>query len=311
MMVGENCKECEKVIELANKNEKYIHILIRINPEISAHTHKYILTGDSDSKFGVLLHKEDTILKMIKMTQDSTYVNFDGFHCHIGSQIFDIRAYEIVIERLMRLIKKLESQHSIEIENLNLGGGFGVRYTDEDYPKTVKEVCNTIIKKCEDELISRDLKLRKIMIEPGRSIVAEAGYTLYTVGFMKETPNKSYVFVDGGMTDNMRVALYEAKYECDLANKIDNEKLKKYSVAGKCCESGDILIEGAILPIAEQNDLLVFYGTGAYGYSMANNYNRMRKPAVVFIKDGKVRIVIERESYESLMGFETNVEVKL
>ncbi|HYE67138.1 MAG TPA: diaminopimelate decarboxylase, partial [Anaerovoracaceae bacterium] len=143
----------------------------------------------------------------------------------------------------------------------------------------------------------------------GRSIVAEAGCTLYRVGFLKETPNKAYLFIDGGMTDNIRVALYDAKYECDLANKMDLEKSKKYTVAGKCCESGDILIENAMLPEAEPEDILIVYGTGAYGYSMANNYNRMNKPAVVFVKDGKARTVIKRESYSEQIRLETNEEV--
>ncbi|MBP6492433.1 MAG: diaminopimelate decarboxylase, partial [Clostridia bacterium] len=166
-----------------------------------------------------------------------------------------------------------------------------------------------IIGQCEKALLENDLKIEKIMIEPGRSIVAAAGHTLYRVGFMKETPNKNYLFIDGGMTDNIRVALYDAKYECDLANKMDQAKTKKYTVAGKCCESGDILIEGAMLPEAEPEDLMIVYGTGAYGYSMASNYNRLNKPAVVFVRDGSARIVIKRESYSDQLRFETDEEV--
>lgn len=310
-IIVDNLMECEMILDLTKRLDKGLHVLIRVNPDVSANTHKYIITGNSDSKFGVLIHNEDTIIKMINMLKSNGLIKFDGFHSHIGSQIFDLTVYETVIERLMGLIKKLEKQHNINIGCLNLGGGFGVCYTDEDNPKSIEEICSTLITKCESEIIKNDLKIEKIMIEPGRSVVAEAGCTLYSIGFKKNTENKSYLFVDGGMTDNMRVALYGAKYDCDLANKIGQQKINKYTIAGKCCESGDILIEDTMLPIAESKDLLVVYGTGAYGYAMANNYNKMRKPAVVFVKEGKARIVIRRESYEDLMSSEINEEVVL
>ncbi len=308
-IVLDGVMECSKLIDLASRLKKEANVIIRINPGITAHTHKYIITGDLDSKFGVAFHDEKTIAEMVNFLKNSQYIHFEGFHVHIGSQIFDLRAYDAVIERLMKYIKKLNKEHRIEIKCLDFGGGFGVRYTEEDKPNEVKEVCQRIISKCESELEKHDIHLEKIMIEPGRSIVAEAGYTLYRVGFMKNTPNHSYLFIDGGMTDNIRVALYDAKYECDLANKIDQEKTNQYTVAGKCCESGDILIENAKLPKTESGDILVVYGTGAYGYSMASNYNRLNKPAVVFVKDGKARIVIKRESYSDQLRFETDEEV--
>lgn len=310
-IVVDNAMECRILIEISDKLKKGAEVLIRINPGIEAHTHKYIVTGDLDSKFGVTLREEDHILDMIKMIDSSDYISLKGLHVHIGSQIFDMRAYDALIERMMKFIKKLKSKHMIEVKQLDFGGGFGIRYTDEDEPCSTQEVCRRIIEKCETELKANELNLEKIMIEPGRSIVAEAGCTLYKVGFLKETPNKAYLFIDGGMTDNIRVALYEAKYECDLANKMDREKTKKYTVAGKCCESGDILIENAMLPEAETEDLLVMYGTGAYGYSMANNYNRITKPAVVFVKDGKARTVIKREDYADLVRLETDEEVTI
>ncbi len=308
-IVVDSIMECRKLTEQADRLKKKASVMIRINPGIAAHTHKYIITGDLDSKFGVTLREEDVILEMIDLINSSSFTSFNGFHVHIGSQIFDLRAYDAVIERIMKFIKKLKTKHMIEISHLDLGGGFGVRYTEEDEPNTVKEVCLRIIDKCEAELKNNELQLEKIMIEPGRSIVAEAGCTLYRVGFLKETPNKSYLFIDGGMTDNIRVALYDAKYECDLANKMDLEKSKKYTVAGKCCESGDILIENAMLPEAEPEDVLIVYGTGAYGYSMASNYNKLNKPAVVFVKGGKARTVIKRESYSDQIRFETDEEV--
>ncbi|QOX63289.1 diaminopimelate decarboxylase [Anoxybacterium hadale] len=308
-IVLDSLMECERVVTLADSKGCSTEVMIRINPGITAHTHKYIITGNLDSKFGVMFHDEETILKMLDLVKNSKFTTFTGFHAHIGSQIFDLRAYDAVIERLIKYIKKLNRDHKIEIECLDFGGGFGVRYTEEDQPNEVQEVCSRIIKKCEEELLKYDLHLKKIMIEPGRSIVAEAGNTIYQVGFMKKTPNKEYLFVDGGMTDNIRVALYDARYDCDLAEKMDREKEYRYTVAGKCCESGDILIEDAMLPKAETGDLLIVYGTGAYGYSMANNYNRISRPAVVFVKDGKARIVIKRESYSDQLRLEANEEV--
>ena len=308
-IVVDHLMECDRLISLAERKKKEVHAIIRINPGVTAHTHKYIITGDMDSKFGVSIQSEETILGMIIRMKASKYVIFDGFHAHIGSQIFDLRAYDTLIERMMKLFKKLQEMHKIEIGCLNLGGGFGVRYTDQDQPKTVKDVCENLIRKCESEMAEKGIRLKKLMIEPGRSVIAEAGCTLYKVGDLKETPNRSYLFVDGGMTDNIRVALYEAKYDCDLANKMDQVRNRKYTIAGKCCESGDILIENAMLPEVKANDLIVVYGTGAYGYSMASNYNRMNKPAVVFAKDGKAHIVIKRESYSDQLRFETDEEV--
>ena len=308
-IVIDNIMECRRLIDIAEQMRKEVRTFIRINPGITAHTHKYIITGDLDSKFGVTLKEESLILEMISLINSSQYVDFDGFHVHIGSQIFDLRAYEALIERMVKFIKNLKIKHMIETKCLDLGGGFGVRYTEEDEPNSILEVCSRLINKCEAELKANGMQIKKIMIEPGRSIVAEAGSTLYRVGFMKDTPNKSYLFIDGGMTDNIRVALYDARYECDIANKMDLEKSNKYTIAGKCCESGDILIEDAMLPKAEQGDTLIVYVTGAYGYSMASNYNRMNKPAVVFVKDGKARVVIKGESYSDQIRFETDEEV--
>ena len=308
-IVVDGVMECKKLVETANRMKKGSNIMIRINPGVSAHTHKYIVTANIDSKFGVTLQEEGIIREMINEIDACPFTTFCGLHVHIGSQIFDLDAYDAVIERMTGFAKKLKDQYGIVIKQLDFGGGFGVRYTEEDKPSSIMNVCRKIIEKCETEIKSNGLQLEKIMIEPGRSIVAEAGCMLYRVGFTKETPNKSYLFIDGGMTDNIRVALYDAKYECDLADKMVSEKTKKYTVAGKCCESGDILIENAMLPEAEPGDLLVVYGTGAYGYSMANNYNRITKPAVVFVKAGKARIVIKRESYIDQTRLETDEEV--
>lgn len=310
-IVVDSVMECRSLAELASRMKKKTNVLIRINPGITAHTHRYIITGNLDSKFGVSIGEEDTIRKMAEMINSSGYLNLEGLHVHIGSQIFDLRAYEALVERMMKLIKKLKTKHMIEIRQLDLGGGFGVRYTEEDKPSSIEETCRRIVEKCEEELKRNEIRLEKIMIEPGRSIVAEAGYTLYSVGYLKNTPNQAYLFIDGGMSDNIRVALYDARYDCDLANKMKLEKRKKYTVAGKCCESGDILVKEALLPEAEPGDLLVVYGTGAYGYSMASNYNRLGRPAVVFAGGSKARLVIRREGYGDLVRLEANEEVSL
>ncbi len=308
-VIVDNLMECEELISLSKEMKKSVKVIIRVNPGITAHTHKYIITGDLDSKFGVTIHKETMILDMIKKCQENKYTVFQGFHVHIGSQIFDLAAFDAAIEVMVTYLKSMKEKHGVETKILDIGGGFGVRYTNEDEPREIQEVCQRIVKKCESELKKNQLTIEKLMIEPGRSMVAESGCTLYTVGYQKETPNKSYIFIDGGMTDNIRVALYQAKYDCDLANKMDAPKDKLYSVAGKCCESGDILVEGYPLPEAEMNDLLVMYSTGAYGYSMSNNYNRIGKPAVIFAKDGNARLVLKRETYKDQLRFESDEEV--
>jgi diaminopimelate decarboxylase len=307
-IVVDSLMECRKLVELSAALKKEASVLIRINPGITAHAHKYVVTGDLDSKFGVSLREEHVVREMVALLRSGRYLDFNGFHVHIGSQISDFRAYDTLIERMVKFIKKLEIKHKIEVKNLDLGGGFAVLHP-EDKADAIREICLQVIRKCETELAANEISLRKVMIEPGRSIAAEAGSTLYRVGFLKDTPNRSYLFVDGGMTDNIRPALYGARYECDLANKMGAEKSKQYTVAGKCCESGDILIDGAALPAAEPGDVLIVYGTGAYGYSMANNYNRIGKPAVAFVKDGKARVVVKRETYGDQIRLETDEEV--
>ena len=210
------------------------------------------------------------------------------------------------IQTMMAFLHKIEKASQIQIRALNLGGGFAAYYTEQDQPIPLQEVCQTILETCRWERDRYHLHVDKLMIEPGRSIVAEAGSTLYRIGAQKVTQNKQYLFVDGGMSDNIRPALYQAAYACDIANRMQEEKSETYTIAGKCCESGDILIEDAKLPKAYRNDLLILYTTGAYGYSMASNYNRLGRPAVVFVKDGAARIVIRRESYQDMCALECN-----
>ncbi len=294
-IVVDNLMELVALDMICKELDKPVNIIIRLNVGISAHTHKFIVTAHIDSKFGVGYESED-FKTMLEVIEKSKYINFLGFHSHIGSQIFDLKAFEAALEKLITYCKDFK-----EPLVLNIGGGFGVKYTDEDKPIPFDEVSKVLIKTCEDALVKNNVSIKKLCIEPGRSIVGEAGYTLYTIGFTKKTPNKEYYFIDGGMTDNIRPALYQAKYDCDIVGKENEEKNHKVTIAGKCCESGDLIIEDYDLPSAEPGDLLITYTTGAYGYSMSSNYNKALTPAVVFVEDGKSKLAVRRMTLDELI----------
>ena len=299
--VVDNCYEMESLNDIAKEYNKVQNIYLRITPGIEAHTHDYIKTGQIDSKFGfapVETVIEDAIKKAISLEN----INLAGIHCHIGSQIFDLEPYEDAVEIMLELIRNTKENLDYLIKEVDFGGGFGIYYTSQDEPRTTEEYCNTIINKV-DEVCKRTGQERPILtIEPGRSIVANAGTTLYTIGAVKEIPGvRKYVSVDGGMTDNIRPALYNAEYECAIANRIEGETEETVTIAGKCCESGDILLENVKLPEVKSGDILAIATTGAYGYSMSSNYNRIPKPAVVMVKDNEARLISRRESYEDLL----------
>ncbi|MDE6013970.1 MAG: diaminopimelate decarboxylase, partial [Anaeroplasmataceae bacterium] len=275
--------------------QKEVSILIRLNSGIEAHTHKYIVTGHIDSKFGVLYQSLE-YEEMMKLINDSKWICFTGFHSHIGSQIFDLTAYEALIERMILICKDFSYPLV-----LNLGGGFGARYVASDHPVPLDEVGKMLVSKTEECLFKYQIKIAKLVIEPGRSIVAEAGSTLYRIGGIKKTPNKLYYFIDGGMTDNIRPALYQASYEADIIGKEKEFKNQLVTIAGKCCESGDLIIENILLPKANVGDLLVTYSTGAYGYSMSSNYNKALTPAVVFVSQNGSKLVCRRQTLEDLL----------
>ena len=298
-IVVDNVMEVELLRELSKDIAYDVSILLRINPGVEAHTHKYIVTADIDSKFGVSIENKDEIFKIVDTVFSSSHLYFNGFHAHIGSQIFDSNAFVAEINTICTFVKQL----NIPISTLNLGGGFAAYYTSEDHPIPIEEVCKVIVKAVE----KNDISISKLWIEPGRSIVAEAGSTIYTVGFMKQTLHKNYVFVNGGMSDNIRPALYQAKYDCVIDGKEENEKVCHYKIAGKCCESGDVLIEDAYLPKVKSNDLLIVKTTGAYGYSMASHYNKALGLPVIFCKEGKSQQVIRGETYEDLIRLETDL----
>lgn len=298
----DNIMEARYLVERMKKEDYVLHIILRVNPGIDAHTHKYIVTANVDSKFGIAISLKKEIAELIHLFDESENIVFDGFQTHIGSQIFDKNAYVADIETMTKFMYELEQEYGIKANTLDLGGGFAAVYTQEDTPIPLPVVCETIISNCQKMKLKYNLSFNRVMIEPGRSIVAEAGSTIYTIGFMKETLHKKYIFVDGGMSDNIRPCLYQAKYACDVANKMDEEKTETVCVAGKLCESGDILIEEAKIPSVEPGDLLITYTTGAYGYSMSSNYNRIGRPPVVFVNNGKARLVVKGQTYEDLVS---------
>ncbi|MDE7095659.1 MAG: diaminopimelate decarboxylase, partial [Anaeroplasmataceae bacterium] len=278
-----------------NTLKKEVNIYIRLNVGVEAHTHKYIVTAHVDSKFGVMYAGKD-YKEMLELIGRSNYIKLQGFHSHIGSQIFDLAPYDAAITKLVEIVKDFDRPLGI-----NLGGGFGVSYTDADRPIPFDTLSKHLIEVMESELNKQNVKLHKLSIEPGRSIVAEAGQTLYTIGGLKQTPNKLYYFIDGGMTDNIRPALYQALYHADIVGKEKEFKNKVVTIAGKCCESGDVIIENILLPLAQKGDLLITYSTGAYGYSMSSNYNKALTPAVVFVEGNKDELVVKRQSLEELL----------
>ena len=302
--VVDNLDEMKMLNEEAGKNNIKQDIYLRLTPGIEAHTHDYIKTGQRDSKFGFAPVGE-TIMNAVKLALDCENLNLKGLHCHIGSQIFETEPYKDAVEIMMNFMKEIKDQTGHIIPELDLGGGFGIHYTDEDKPREPKEYCEVILNKV-DEVCSRlNIERPILTIEPGRSIVGNAGITLYTIGAIKNIEGvRTYVSVDGGMTDNIRPALYGAKYEMAIANKIDEKANTRVAIAGKCCESGDIFIEDICIQKPEIGDILAVFSTGAYGFSMSSNYNKNPKAPVVFIKDGVVRLVSKRQSYEELLELE-------
>ena len=300
-IVIDNDYEYEMINDLVKASQKTVDVLLRINTGIDAHTHEYIKTAKDDSKFGYSVYDE-TIFDLIADINGQSNLNFLGFHSHIGSQIFEKSSFYEAAKVVMEFSRRVEEELKLTIKVLNLGGGFGVYYTEEDKPFEIGEFLQEYIKVIETESENFGLELEKVVIEPGRSLTCNAGSTLYTVGGVKKTfTGREYIFVDGGMADNPRYALYKAKYEAALANKMNADVNTVYTVAGKCCESGDMLVMDTKLPKAEQGDLLIVPSTGAYNYSMSSNYNRLPKLPVVFVKDGTSRLVIKGETLEDLI----------
>ena len=300
--IVDNLYELENLNSIAKSYGVTQEIYLRLTPGIEAHTHDYIKTGQIDSKFG-FTPVNNGIMNAVKEALKYESLKLVGLHCHIGSQIFDLEPFGDAAEVMLNYINDIKNETGHTIKELDLGGGFGVHYTDEDHPRETSEYCEVILNRVDK--VCKDLGLERpiLTIEPGRSIVANAGTTLYKVGSIKTIEGiRTYLAVDGGMTDNIRTSLYQAKYEACIANKMESNIKEVYTIAGKCCESGDILIRDIELPKAETGDILAIGTTGAYGFSMSSNYNRNPLPGVVFVKDDSSRLVYRRQSYEDLIS---------
>lgn len=299
-IIIDNLYEIDLIEKMAELKKKRVNALIRVTPGIEAHTHEYIQTGQEDSKFGfnLLESAKEAVFRLYK----SESINLIGLHFHIGSQIFEMAGFEKAIERIADFYKLIKDEFGLTIPILNTGGGFGIRYTEEDQPLPIKEYVNLLVDYIKYHFIKQGLDIPEIWIEPGRIIVGEAGTTLYTIGSIKEIPNiRKYISIDGGMGDNPRPALYQAKYEATIANRMISDDNELVSVAGRTCESGDMLIWDINLNQPRTGDILAVFSTGAYNYSMASNYNRFPKPAMVLVRDGEAELIIKRETYEDLL----------
>ncbi len=300
-IVIDNISEIARIDRIARENNVKQKVLFRIKPGIDAHTHEFIMTGQIDCKFGFALETgeaREAILEALKYEN----IIVGGVHCHIGSQIFESEPFKEAAKVLIGFMADIKDETGYEMSELNLGGGFGVTYTKKDDPikfnKYIEEVSLVIKEECE----RKNIALPFIMMEPGRSIVGTAGVTLYKAGAIKDIPNvRRYVSVDGGMGDNPRYILYQAEYTALVANKAGDEKSEVVTLAGKCCESGDLLGENMPIQKVESGDIIAVLTTGAYNYSMASNYNRIPRPAMVVVKDGESRVIVKRETFEDLI----------
>ncbi len=295
-IIVDNISELLRLEEIAKSKNVKPDIMFRIKPGIDAHTHDFVKTGQIDSKFGFALETGEAF-EAVKQAIACENVNLMGLHCHIGSQIFDIDPFEEAAKVMLKFIAKIKNELGYEIKGLNLGGGFGIKYLNEHHPVTfgtyIERVSEVVKSLCSKLGITQPY----IFIEPGRSIAAPAGITLYTVGARKEIPNiRTYVSVDGGMADSPRYILYQSEYEAIVANKANEERTEKVTIAGKCCESGDLIGENMPLQHAESGDIIAVCATGAYNYPMWSNYNRLQKPAVVFVNNGDSRRAVKRET---------------
>ena len=301
-IVVDNEDEIDKIERICREKGKKQAVLVRIDPGIEAHTHHYIKTSGLTSKFGISLF-QDNLFDIIKRLNDSEWIEFKGFHTHIGSQIFQSAFFIFALDEIFKYLDKLKKELGIVVHTVNMGGGFGVYYKEGDDPKLIEEVLSEIITYTEAMEIKYQIGFKELCIEPGRSIVGNAGTTLYEVGGIKETVGgKTYVFIDGGMSDNIRTALYQAEYEAGVVSKLNDTDVREITLAGKLCESGDIIIEKGKLPKAtEIGDIVAVTTTGAYCYTMSSNYNRMMRPAVVFVKDGKAKVAVKRETLDDLI----------
>lgn len=300
-IIVDNFYELYLLDKICGELGKVQSILLRITPGIEAHTHEYIQTGQIDSKFGFTL-PDGQALEAVSKAINCPNLHLAGIHCHIGSQIFKMDSFKHATGLMMDFLAEINKVLNYECTEIDVGGGFGIYYTDEDQPANPEEWAEAVMNTVKEKSQEYGINIPKVLIEPGRAISGPAGITLYTVGSYKEVKGiRKYIAVDGGMVDNPRPALYDAKYTAIIANKADHEIAETVSVAGKCCESGDILIWDAKLPRVEPGDILAVFGTGAYNYSMSSNYNRIPRPAMVLVNEGKADLIVKRETYEDIL----------
>ncbi len=294
--------ELGRISQIAGELGVTQDIYMRITPGVEADTHEYIRTGCEDSKFGFTMN-DDFAFRCVADVLAAPNVRLAGLHCHIGSQIFALHSFKEAAAVMVRLMARIEAEYGYRIEELDLGGGLGIAYTADDKPSTIEqfaEMTTTAVKECCAEL---GVSLPRLLVEPGRSLVANAGVTLYTIGILKTLPGiRKYVAIDGGMSDNIRTALYHAVYEPAIANKADEPRTEIVTLAGKHCESGDAVVVDMPLQHPDLGDVVCVFGTGAYCYAMASNYNGQPRPAVVFVRDGQARVVTRRETYADVFG---------
>lgn len=299
-IIVDGAGELERIERLCAAMDRRVAVLLRITPGVKADSHDYIVTGKKDSKFGFPLD-EDVLYPAVKRAIDAPHVDFLGFHFHIGSQLFDRVPYIQATEAMLDVVGQVRERFGVTVSELNLGGGFGITYTDEER-KPFRYYLDPMLERISARFDQWKEPRPAVVIEPGRSIVGDAGMTLYTVGEIKGIKGvRKYVCVDGGMSDNIRPALYQAVYRGVLANKMDAEDREQVTVCGKCCEAGDILVRDISLPPAERGDIFAQFCTGAYGYAMASNYNNNPVPAVVLVSRGRDELMVRRQSYDDII----------
>ncbi len=303
-IVVDSREELFAIDKIAKEKGVTQKILLRVTPGIDTHTHEKISTGKVDSKFGIAIdtnQAKETVGEILKLQN----VDFAGFHCHIGSQIFESTPFDLASELMFRFILDIRNTYGYTPRVLNLGGGFGVRYTESDPKISFTEKIAEIAKILEKQSKAFGIEVPKIAMEPGRSIVADAGLTLYRVGSVKEiTGYKNYVSIDGGMTDNPRYTLYQSPYTVILASRANDKKDFCATIAGRCCEEGDVIQENVMLPKPSRNEILAVLTTGAYNYSMASNYNRVPRPPVVMLDGEKDYVAVKGETLQDVCSLD-------
>ena len=297
----DNFFELALLNEIAQSKDIVADALLRITPGIECHTHEYIQTGHLDSKFGFDLTQIDEAIELIQ--NEYKNIKIHGLHAHIGSQIFETSIFPDEIEIMAKEISRINKKFNLELHEINIGGGLGVKYTEADVPPSTYEIAELIINKLHEVSEKYNIEPPTLFIEPGRSIISTSGVTLYTVGSSKQVPHGTkYVAIDGGMADNPRPSMYQAEYSAEVANKKETTDTELVTIAGRFCESGDILIKNIELPKLEEGDILCVYNTGAYNYSMASNYNRVQRPAMVLVNNSQSDIIINRETLDDLVS---------